>query len=66
MDSTPLLQKGEKLFGRGPAALEVLGFYLDMQLLYFNPSAPVPLAAHVRSTNMGSTGDPWLREAGRL
>lgn len=66
MDRTAFLQKGEKLFGRGPAPLEVLGFYLDMQLLYINPSAPVPLAADVNSTNMRSTGFPQLREAGRL
>lgn len=63
MDRTAFLQK---LFGRGPAPLEVLGFYLDMQLLYINPSAPAPQAAHVHSTNMGSTGFPRLREAGRL
>lgn len=65
MDRPAFLQKGEKLFGRGPAPLEVLGFYLDMQLLYVNPSAPVPLAAHVHSTNMGSAGFPRLREVGR-
>lgn len=66
MDRTAFLQKGEKLYGRGPAPLEVLGFYLDMQLLYVNPSAPVPLAANANSTNVGSTGFPRLREVERL
>lgn len=56
-------KKGEKLFGRGRAPLEVLGFYLDMQLLHVNPSAPLPLAAHVHATNVASAAFPRPREA---
>lgn len=41
--------------GRGRSSSRVLGFYLDLQLLCVIPSAPVPLATDVTSTNMWLT-----------